>query len=218
MNQDDKKRMVAEAALKHVVADAVIGVGTGSTVNFFIEALAGIKGRIRGAVATSSETERRLKAHGIEVIDLNSAGDLPVCIDGADEATRHLHLIKGGGGALAREKVVAAASRKFVCIIDDSKRVERLGAFPLPLEVIEMARSFVARRIVELGGQPELRMGFTTDNGNPILDVSYLEIDNPVEWERRLNDIPGIVCNGIFALRPADVLLVGTDSGVQEFR
>ncbi len=218
MTQDDKKRMVAEAALEHVVPDAVIGVGTGSTVNFFIEALAGIRGRIRGAVATSGETERRLKAHGIEVIDLNSAGDLPVYIDGADEATRHLHLIKGGGGALTREKVVAAASRKFVCIIDDSKRVEHLGEFPLPLEVIEMARSFVARRIVELGGQPELRLGFTTDNGNPILDVSYLEIDNPVEWERRLNDIPGIVCNGLFALRPADVLLVGSDSGVQEFR
>jgi len=218
MKQEEKKRMVAEAALEHVVADAVIGVGTGSTVNYFIEALAGIKGRIRGAVATSAETERRLKAHGIEVFDLNSAGDLPVYIDGADEATRHLHLIKGGGGALTREKIVAGASERFVCIVDDSKRVERLGAFPLPIEVIEMARSFVARQLVKLGGQPELRMGFATDNGNPILDVNYLEIDNPVAWERRLNDIPGIVCNGLFAIRPADVLLVGSDSGVQEFR
>ncbi len=217
MNQDDKKRQAAEAAVRFVESGSIVGVGTGSTVNFFINALADIKHDIEGAVSSSVASEERLKSHGIPVIELNNAGDLSLYVDGADEATKHMHLIKGGGGALTREKIVAAASRKFVCIIDESKHVDVLGSFPLPIEVIPMARSFVARQIVKLGGQPELRENFVSDNGNVILDVHNLQIMNPVEMEQTINNIAGVVCNGLFALRPADLLLIGTDSGVQEF-
>ncbi len=214
MSADDKKKAAAAAALDYVEAGLVIGVGTGSTANHFIELLAKIKSRLDGAVASSKSTEVRLKQAGIPVLDLNGVGTLPLYVDGADEATRHRHLIKGGGGALTREKIVAAASEKFVCIADDSKLVGRLGAFPLPIEVIPMARSYVARRLVSLGGQPKLRDGFTTDNGNIILDVQNLDILNPVELEGELDHIAGVVANGLFARRPADVLLLGTDSGV----
>lgn len=216
MDQDAKKKAVAAAAMAYVVKDACIGVGTGSTVNFFIEQLAAIKGRIDGAVASSEETERRLKQYGIPVLPLNSVNELPVYIDGADECTRYLHLIKGGGGALTREKIVAAVADKFVCIIDNSKVVKTLGSFPLPVEVIPMARSYVARELIKMGGRPELREGFTTDNGNVILDVHNLLILNPVEIEEKLNNITGIVTNGLFAKRPADVALVATDDGVME--
>ncbi len=214
MSADDKKKAAAAAALDYVEAGLVIGVGTGSTANHFIDLLAKIKSRLDGAVASSKSTEVRLKQAGIPVLDLNGVGTLPLYVDGADEATRHRHLIKGGGGALTREKIVAAASEKFVCIADDSKLVGRLGAFPLPIEVIPMARSYVARRLVSLGGQPKLRDGFTTDNGNIILDVQNLDILNPVELEGELDHIAGVVANGLFARRPADVLLLGTDSGV----
>ena len=193
----------------------MVGVGTGSTVNFFIDALAGIKGDIAGAVSSSEASTRRLRDHGIRVLDLNEVGDIPVYVDGADEANRHLQLIKGGGGALTREKIVAAAARRFVCIADESKLVDVLGEFPLPVEVIPMARSFVARQLVKLGGRPELRQGVTTDNGNLILDVRGLSIAEPIALEREINDIPGVVTNGIFALRPADVLLLGGAAGVR---
>lgn len=215
MTQDEKKRAVAEAALKYVEPGWVLGVGTGSTVNYFIDALARIKGRIDGAVASSNASAERLKKHGIPVLDLNSTGDLPLYVDGADEATQHRHLIKGGGAALTREKIVAAASRKFVCVVDDSKVVDVLGKFPLPIEVIPMARSYVARQIVLLGGQPTWRQGVTTDNGNVILDVHNLTVLNPVELEGKLDHIAGVVANGVFARRPADVVLVGGDSGVR---
>lgn len=215
MTQDDLKRAVAQAAIAHVPADCIVGVGTGSTANFFIDELGKIKHRIRGAVASSEASAKRLQGHGIEVVSLNDAGTLPVYVDGADEITRHLHMIKGGGGALTREKIVAAASKKFVCVCDTSKLVDVLGKFPLPVEVIPMARSYVARQIVVLGGQPKLREGFTTDNGNLILDVHGLNILNPVELETTLNNIAGVVTNGLFARRPADVLLLGTASGVQ---
>jgi len=215
MTQDELKKLVAEAAIKYVEADTVIGVGTGSTANHFIDALADIKGKINGAVASSEATAARLKGHGIPVLDLNSAGELSVYIDGADEADPHMHLIKGGGGALTREKIVAAASRKFVCIADGSKLVDVLGAFPLPVEVIPMARSYVARELVKLGGQPVWRENFVTDNGNVILDVHNLTIVNPPELETQLNNIAGVVTNGLFALRPADVLLLGTEDGVK---
>lgn len=215
MTQDDKKQAVARAALEYVESGSIVGVGTGSTANYFIDALAGIKHTIEGAVASSEESARRLAAAGIAVTDLNSVSELPVYVDGADESTRHLQLIKGGGGALTREKIVAAVARRFVCVVDDSKLVDRLGAFPLPVEVIPMARSYVARRIVLLGGQPELRDGFTTDNGNVILDVYNLEILEPAKVESELDHIAGVVCNGLFARRPADVLLVGRDSGVE---
>ena len=215
MNPDDKKRAAAEAALAYVEAGTVIGVGTGSTANHFIDLLTGMKGRLDGAVASSEATAERLRGHGIPVLDLNETGDLPLYVDGADEATRHLHLIKGGGGALTREKIVAAASRKFVCIADDSKLVDILGRFPLPVEVIPMARSYVARQLVKLGGDPVLREGFTTDNGNQILDVHHLEILNPVELEETLDHVAGVVTNGLFARRPADVLLLGADDGVK---
>jgi len=218
MNQDEMKKAVTEAALEFVESGSVIGVGTGSTANHFIDALARIKGRIDGAVASSEATAGRLAAHGIRVLDLNSAGDLPLYVDGADEATRHLHLVKGGGGALTREKIVAAASRTFVCVADESKLVGVLGAFPLPVEVIPMARSYVARQIVALGGEPVLREGFTTDNGNQILDVRNLKITNPVELEERLDHIAGVVTNGLFARRGADVLLLGTAGGVQRLQ
>lgn len=215
MTQNDKKQRVAEAALPYIDDDTVVGVGTGSTVNFFIELLATIKHRIDGAVASSAATEELLKQHHIPIINLNSANELSVYIDGADEATKHLQLIKGGGGALTREKIVAAASKKFVCIIDDSKFVDVLGRFPLPVEVIPMAQSYVAREIVKMGGQPVLREGFTTDNGNIILDVQGLQILQPTELEAALNHTTGVVCNGLFARRPADVLLIADDQTIQ---
>jgi ribose 5-phosphate isomerase A len=215
MTPDDKKKAVALAALEYVESGWVVGVGTGSTANHFIDGLARIKGKLDGAVASSNATAERLKKHGIAVLDLNATGDLPLYVDGADEATKHLHLIKGGGGALTREKIVAAASQKFVCIADDSKLVGVLGKFPLPVEVIPMARSYVARQIVQLGGQPVLRENFKTDNGNIILDVHNLEILNPVELEEKLDHIAGVVTNGLFARRPADVLLLASDKGVK---
>lgn len=218
MTQDEMKQAVARVAIEHVPADCIVGVGTGSTANFFIDELAKIKHRIDGAVASSEVSAKRLQGHGIEVVSLNDAGTLPVYVDGADEITRHMRMIKGGGGALTREKIVAAASRKFVCVCDASKLVDVLGKFPLPIEVIPMARSYVARELVRLGGQPQLREGFTTDNGNIILDVHGLNILNPVELETTLNGIAGVVTNGLFACRPADVLLLGTPDGVQTMK
>lgn len=218
MTQDEKKRAVAEAALALVEADSVIGVGTGSTANHFIEALARQRGRVEGAVASSEATAARLRAAGIPLLQLNEVGDLPLYVDGADEATRHRQLIKGGGGALTREKILAAASRRFVCIIDDSKLVDVLGEFPLPVEVIPMARSYVARQLVRLGGQPSLREGFLTDNGNLVLDVFGLKLLEPAKVEAEIDHIAGVVTNGLFARRPADLVLVGTDTGVRELR
>jgi ribose 5-phosphate isomerase A len=215
MTQDEMKKMAARAALDYVEAGTIIGIGTGSTANHFIDYLAGIRHRIDGTVASSQASADRLAAHGIPVLDLNSVNELSVYIDGADESNRHLHLIKGGGGALTREKIVAAVSRKFVCIADDSKLVDILGAFPLPVEVIPMARSYVARELVKRGGQPIYREGFTTDNGNEILDVHNLEIMEPVRLEGELNNIAGVVTVGLFARRPADVLLLGTEDGVR---
>ncbi len=215
MTQDDMKKAAAEAALEFVPKSGIIGVGTGSTANYFIDLLATIKGRLDGAVASSVATAERLKRHGIPVVDLNEAGTLAVYVDGADEATVHRALIKGGGGALTREKIVAAASRSFVCIADEGKLVEVLGRFPLPVEVIPMARSLVAREITALGGEPVLRQGFTTDNGNVILDVHGLKILDPVALEGRLNQMVGVVTNGLFARRGADVLLLGTANGVR---
>jgi ribose 5-phosphate isomerase A len=214
MSSDDQKRRAAEAAMQYVPEGSIVGVGTGSTVNHFIAALAKQPHRVAGAVSSSEASTRLLKAARIEVLDLNSTGDLDVYVDGADESTRALHLVKGGGGALTREKIVAAASRKFVCIADRSKLVDVLGRFPLPVEVIPMARSYVARRITRLGGQPVLREGFTTDNGNVILDVHNLRIVDPPALEAELNQIVGVVTNGLFAQRPADVLLLGTETGV----
>ena len=211
------KQAAAKAALAHVAADGVVGVGTGSTANFFIAELGRIKHKLDGAVASSEASAQRLKQLGIPVLELNSVKDLPVYVDGADEITRHLAMIKGGGGALTREKIVAAVARKFVCIADETKLVEVLGKFPLPVEVIPMARSYVARELVKLGGQPEWRRGFTTDNGNVILDVHNLEILKPVELETTINQIAGVVTNGLFARRGADVLLLGTAGGVQTF-
>lgn len=218
MHQDDKKSRVAAAALDLIDNAGIIGVGTGSTVNHFIDGLATIKGRFDAAVSSSEASSARLRGHGIEVMDLNSAGELDLYVDGADEATRFLHLVKGGGGALTREKIVAAASRQFVCIIDDSKLVDRLGAFPLPVEVIPMARSYVARELVSLGGQPELRMDVTTDNGNQILDVHHLDITDPAALEQRIELIAGVVSCGLFVHRPADLLLVASDHGIEEIR
>ncbi len=215
MTPNEKKQQVAKAALEHVVEDTIIGVGTGSTANYFIDALATIKHKIEGAVASSKATAERLKANGIPVLDLNSVDEISVYIDGADESNRHLHLIKGGGGALTREKIVAAVSKRFVCIADDSKLVDVLGKFPLPIEVIPMARSYVARQLVKLGGQPAWREGFTTDNGNIILDVRNLKIMEPVKLETQLNEITGVVTNGLFASRGANVLLLGSDKGVK---
>lgn len=213
--QDDYKKAVAHAALEYVEDNALIGVGTGSTANYFIDELAAMKARIDGAVASSKASADRLRSHGIPLLELNAVSELAVYVDGADEATRQRHLIKGGGGALTREKVVAQASRQFVCIIDESKLVDRLGAFALPIEVIPMARSFVARELVKLGGTPEWRQNFVTDNGNFILDVHHLKIDTPLDLEQALNAIPGIVTNGLFAQRPADILLVGSRAGVE---
>ena len=208
MSQDSEKKMVAKAALDYVKGHSIIGVGSGSTVHYFIDELAAIKGHIEMAVASSIETERRLRAIGICVQDLNYVGKVPIYIDGADECDRHKMLSKGGGGALTREKIIAAASEQFVCIIDSSKQVDVLGKFPLAIEVIPMARGYVAREIVKLGGSPEYREGFVTDNGNIILDVYGLKIVNPVELESTLNNIVGVVTNGLFAKRGADTVLV----------
>ncbi len=216
MTQDDKKKAAAWAALEFVENDAVIGVGTGSTVNHFIDALATVKDKIAGAVSSSEASTSKLKALGIEVFDLNSVDQFDIYVDGADEITEHKHMIKGGGAALTREKIVAAVAKKFICIIDDTKQVPILGDFPLPVEVIPMARSYVAREIVKLGGDPEYRQGVVTDNGNVILDVHNMKILNPVELERQLNNIVGVVTNGIFAMRGADVVLVGREDGVQK--
>jgi len=215
MTSDDLKKKAAQAALEYVQQESVIGVGTGSTVNHFIDALAAIKHRIDGAVSSSEASTARLGAHGIPLLDLNATGQLSVYVDGADESTRHLHLIKGGGGALTREKIVAGASTKFVCVADETKLVDVLGAFPVPVEVIPMARSYVARELVKRGGAPVLREDFITDNGNLILDVHHLKILDPVAMEQDLNNIPGVVTVGIFAMRPADVLLLGTAEGVR---
>ena len=221
MTQDELKAAVAQAAIEYVLAEvpqgALIGVGTGSTANYFIDALAAHKDRYRGAVASSEATRQRLEQHGIAVFDLNEISELPVYVDGADEIDAGLHMIKGGGGALTREKIVAAVARTFVCIADASKQVEVMGRFPLPVEVIPMAREYVARELSQLGGKPLLRAGFITDNGNQILDVHGLQITAPKALEERINQIVGVVTNGLFALRPADVLLLGTPQGVQRF-
>lgn len=216
MTQDEMKKAAARAALEYVQPGAVIGVGTGSTANHFIDALGEMKNRLGGAVASSEASAARLKQRGIEVLDLNEAGTLAIYVDGADESTRHLQLIKGGGGALTREKIVAASSRTFVCVADETKLVDVLGRFPLPIEVIPMARGYVAREIVGLGGEPVLRQGFKTDNGNIILDVHGLSIVDPSTLEAELNNIVGVVTNGLFARRGADVLLLGTASGVKK--
>ena len=215
MTQDELKQAVGRAALKYVVEGEIVGVGTGSTANCFIDALAGMKDRIKGAVASSEATRKRLEGHGIPVFDLNDVSDIPVYVDGADEITVEMHMIKGGGGALLREKIVAAVARQFVCIADGSKLVPVLGKFPLPVEVIPMARAQVARELARLGGSPVLREGFVTDNGNLILDVHGLEIVDPVGLETRIDQIVGVVTNGLFARRPADVCLLGTATGVQ---
>ena len=216
MTQDEMKKAVAEAALEYVQSGWIVGIGTGSTANHFIDAQAKMKARIDGAVASSEASAERLRGHGIEVMDLNSAGPLPIYVDGADEATKFLHLTKGGGGALTREKIVAAASDTFICVIDETKQVDYLGAYPLPVEVIPMARSHVARALVGMGGNPVLRENFRTDNGNVILDVHGLRIMDAVELESEIDHIAGVVSNGLFARRPADVLLVGTATGVSK--
>lgn len=215
MNQDEKKLAAAEASLQFIDEGIALGVGTGSTVNKLIELLPGIRGKISAVVSSSRATTALLEERKFEVSTLNSVGDIDVYIDGADEATKHLQLIKGGGGALTREKVLAGAARKFVCIIDDSKQVGMLGSFPLPIEVIPMAQSFVARQLVKMRGQPIWRENFTTDNGNHILDVHNLKIANPIEMETRINQIPGVVTVGLFAHRPADVLIVADDKDVR---
>jgi ribose 5-phosphate isomerase A len=219
MTQDELKQAVAEAALAYIApkleSDSVLGIGTGSTANRFIDALAPLKGRIGGTVASSEASAERLRSHGIPVYDLNAVDQVDFYIDGADEANRALQLIKGGGGALTREKIVAAVAREFICIADDSKLVHTLGQFPLPVEVIPMARSHVARQLVKLGGDPVYREGVVTDNGNIILDVYHFPIPQPLATEERINGITGVVANGLFALRPADVLLLGTAEGVQ---
>ncbi len=209
------KRLAAEAALDYIEIGDIVGVGTGSTVNFFIDALAKVKGKIDGTVASSKATETRLAEHGLKVLELNQTGNLPLYVDGADEATQNRHLIKGGGGALTREKIVAAASRRFVCIIDQSKLVDVLGDFPLPIEVVPMAQSFVSREVIKAGGLPELRQNFTTDNGGIIIDVKNLDLVDPISVERQLDSIAGIVSNGIFAQRSADVLVIGGQDGIE---
>lgn len=214
MSQDRKKKNAAKIAIDYVKNNSIIGVGTGTTINFFIEELGKNKGLIDGAVSSSVATEKLLREQHIPVLPLNSVIDLPIYIDGADEVTHNKHLIKGGGGALTREKIVAAASKQFICIIDDSKLVPLLGSFPLPVEVIPMAQSYVAREIAKLGGQPELRQDFLTDNGNIILDIHNLKIENPSELENQLNQITGVVTNGLFAKRPADTLIIATDDGI----
>ncbi|UCH61685.1 MAG: ribose-5-phosphate isomerase RpiA [Fidelibacterota bacterium] len=215
MNREDMKRAAALAALDYIKPGMIVGVGTGSTANYFIDGLVGLKDRIAGAVASSAASAERLEQHGITVLELNEVGLLPIYADGADEADASLRLIKGGGGSLTREKIVAAASRKFICIVDETKQVEALGAVPLPVEVIPMARRYVSDALTALGGRPAVRKGFVTDNGNLILDVSNLPIIDPAQMEAELDHIPGVVCNGLFARRPADMVLVGTSSGVQ---
>ena len=216
MNQDELKRLAGAAALDYVQPDSIIGVGTGSTVNCFIEVLVSSGIRIEAAVSSSEATTRLLENAGILVMDLNQTGGLDIYFDGADEFDRHRRLIKGGGGALTREKIIAAASRKFVCIADASKQVGVLGTFPLPVEVIPLARSLVARKMVALGGQPVWREGFTTDNGNWILDVHNMDLVDPVRMEETINNLAGVVTNGLFALRPADLVLIATESGVEQ--
>lgn len=214
MTQDEMKKAAAVKALEFIENDTIVGVGTGSTVNHFIDALATIKNKIEGAVSSSEESSKRLKAHGIEVFDLNNVDALDVYVDGADEITKHMSMIKGGGAALTREKIVAAVAKKFICIADDSKQVELLGGFPLPVEVIPMARSYVARELVKLGGDPEYRQGVITDNGNVILDVHNLSIIDPKKLEADINAIVGVVTNGLFANRGADILVLGSKNGV----
>jgi ribose 5-phosphate isomerase A len=215
MNQDELKRQAAEKALEFLPDSGILGIGTGSTVNHFIDLLAPIKGRYDGAVSSSEASSKRLQAIGMQVLDLNSAGELEVYVDGADESNHQLHLIKGGGGALTREKIIAAASKKFVCIADASKLVSVMGEFPLPVEVIPMARSYVARELVKLGGTPQWREDFVTDNGNLILDVHHLEIMEPMKLEAEINNIVGVVTVGLFAQRPADVLILGNEDGAK---
>ncbi|WP_432696925.1 ribose-5-phosphate isomerase RpiA [Marinobacterium sp. YM272] len=220
MTQDEMKKAVAEAAVERIKplleSDTIIGVGTGSTANLFIDALAGVKNRFAGAVASSDATAERLRGHGIEVFDLNSVDQLAVYVDGADEFDPHMNLIKGGGAALTREKIVAAVAKEFVCIVDSSKKVDLLGEFPLPVEVIPMARSYVARELAKLGGLPVYREGVVTDNGNVIIDVQDMEILDPKALEQQINNIVGVVTNGLFARRGADVVLMGTPNGVEE--
>tara|TARA_R110001592_G_scaffold116288_3_gene317560 strand:+ start:702 stop:1361 length:660 start_codon:yes stop_codon:yes gene_type:complete len=215
MTQDEMKKAAAIKALEFIRNDTIVGVGTGSTVNYFIDALATIKNNIEGAVSSSEESSKRLKAHGIEVFDLNNVDVLDVYVDGADEITKHMSMIKGGGAALTREKIVAAVAKKFICIADDSKQVEVLGNFPLPVEVIPMARSYVARELVKLGGDPVYRQGVITDNGNVILDVHNLSIIDPKKLEADINAIVGVVTNGLFAIRGADILVLGSEDGVK---
>lgn len=222
MTQDELKKAVAKAAVDYITPrlerDSIIGVGTGSTVNFFIDMLAELKTEFDGAVASSDATAQRLKSHGIPVYDLNSAGELEFYVDGADETNERLELIKGGGGALTREKIIAEVAKTFICIADESKKVGILGEFPLPVEVIPMARSHVGREIVKLGGDPVYRDGFTTDNGNIILDIYNMDISRPIQIEERLNNVVGVVTNGLFARRPADLLLLGTSTGVESIQ
>lgn len=215
MNQDEQKRLAAKSALDYIEDGITLGVGTGSTVNFLIEMLPDVRRKISAVVSSSNASTERLQALGFDVSSLNDVGDVDLYIDGADEATKRFHLVKGGGGALTREKIIAGAARKFVCIVDETKLVGMLGKFPLPIEVIPMAQSFIARQMVRMHGQPILRQGFITDNGNVILDVHNLQITNPLELETRINQMPGVVTVGIFAHRPADVLLIGTPTGVR---
>ena len=212
-SQDELKQQVAQAAVQYVKS-GIIGVGTGSTANYFIDELAKVKNKIDGAVASSEATAQRLRKHGIEVFDLNAIDGMDIYVDGADEITEHMHMLKGGGGALTREKIVAANAKDFICICDETKYVPVLGKFPLPVEVLPMAKSYVARQLVKLGGQPQLR-DFTTDNGNIILDVHGLNIANPIEMEANINQIVGVVTNGLFAARPANILLLATNDGVK---
>ncbi|QCZ92801.1 ribose-5-phosphate isomerase RpiA [Salinimonas iocasae] len=217
MDQNQKKEAVAKAALKFIKPDTIVGVGTGSTVNYFIDGLADMKNDIIGAVSSSNASTERLKNHGIQVFDLNEVDELDVYIDGADEVTEHKHMIKGGGAALTQEKIVSAVARTFICIVDDTKRIPVLGKFPLPVEVIPMARSYVARELVKLGGDPVYRQGVTTDNGNVILDVHNLEILNPRELEAQINNLAGVVTNGLFAMRGANIVLCADDNGVNQY-
>lgn len=215
MTQDEMKKAAAIKALEFIKNDTIVGVGTGSTVNHFIDALAGIKNRIKGAVSSSEESTKRLKSYGIEVFELNDVDVLDVYVDGADEITKHMHMIKGGGAALTREKIVAAVAKEFICIADSSKQVPILGNFPLPVEVIPMARSYVARELVKLGGDPVYRQGVITDNGNIILDVHNLEIIDPLTLEQNINAIAGVVTNGLFAHRGANILIIGSEDGAK---
>ena len=215
-SQDELKQQVAQAAVQYVKS-GIIGVGTGSTANYFIDELAKVKNKIDGAVASSEATAQRLQKHGIEVFDLNAIDGMDIYVDGADEITEHMHMLKGGGGALTREKIVAANAKDFICICDETKYVPVLGKFPLPVEVLPMAKSYVARQLVKLGGQPQLR-DFTTDNGNIILDVHGLNITNPIEMEANINQIVGVVTNGLFAARPANILLLATNDGVKTIK